>query len=195
MIRNNSQLLELLQHGDEASFKIVYNHFYSRLFFFVSEYIPNKDIAENILQDTFLSLWEKKLKLVKDTNLNAYLYTIAKNNCLKRLRDAKYKNAIFQSGQLSEYEIELNTGALGKLDTSELIFSEIEQIIQTTMESLSPQCRQVFELSRFQHKKISEIAEKLGITTKTVEGHITKAIKVFKISLKDYLPLISFFIS
>ena len=96
-----------------------------------------------------MTLWLKRAKLSFDTNLNAYLYTVAKNNCLKRLRDVKYRNAIFQSGQSGGDEIELNTGALGKLDTSELIFSEIEKIIQDTMQTLSPQCRQVFELSSF----------------------------------------------
>ncbi|MGQ8338817.1 RNA polymerase sigma-70 factor [Sunxiuqinia sp. A32] len=195
MQRNNFELLQLLKNGDEASFKVVYNHFYSRLFYFVSEYIPNRDIAENVLQDTFLTLWEKKQRLSPDTNLNAYLYTVAKNNSLKKLRDAKYRNAIFQSGELTEYELELNTGALGKLETSDLIFSEIEEIIQNTLQNLPPQCKQVFELSRLQHKKNTEIADELGISVKTVEGHITKAIKVFKIALKEYLPLITFFIS
>lgn len=194
MIRNNNQLLELLEDGDEASFKVVYSHFYSRLFYFVSEYIPNKDLVENILQDTFLTLWEKKSTLQAGTNLNAYLYTVAKNNSLKKLRDQRYRQALFQSRQLSEFERELQEGALDKLDTSEFLFSEIEQIIQETLNTLPPQCKLVFELSRFQHRKNHEIADELNISPKTVEGHMTKAIKAFKVSLKDYLPLISFLV-
>lgn len=194
MIRNNKQLLELLEDGDEASFKVVYNQFYSRLFYFVSEYIPNKDLVENILQDTFLTLWEKKSKLQTDTNLNAYLYTVAKNNSLKKLRDQRYRQALFQSAPLSDFELELQAGALDKLDTSEILFSEIEQIVQKTLDTLPPQCKLVFELSRFQHRKNTEIAEALHISPKTVEGHMTKAIKAFRMSLKDYLPLISFLI-
>ena len=194
MIRNNKQLLELLEDGDEASFKVVYNQFYSRLFYFVSEYIPNKDLVENILQDTFLTLWEKKSKLQTDTNLNAYLYTVAKNNSLKKLRDQRYRQALFQSAPLSDFELELQAGALDKLDTSEILFSEIEQIVQKTLDTLPPQCKLVFELSRFQHRKNTEIAEALHISPKTVEGHMTKAIKAIRMSLKDYLPLISFLI-
>tara|TARA_R110002050_G_C8722951_1_gene496560 strand:+ start:73 stop:666 length:594 start_codon:yes stop_codon:yes gene_type:complete len=194
MIRNNKQLLELLEDGDEASFKVVYNQFYSRLFYFVSEYIPNKDLVENILQDTFLTLWEKKSKLQTDTNLNAYLYTVAKNNSLKKLRDQRYRQALFQPAPLSDFELELQAGALDKLDTSEILFSEIEQIVQKTLDTLPPQCKLVFELSRFQHRKNTEIAEALHISPKTVEGHMTKAIKAFKMSLKDYLPVISFLI-
>jgi RNA polymerase sigma-70 factor (ECF subfamily) len=191
MIRNNKQLLELLEDGDEASFKVVYNQFYSRLFYFVSEYIPNKDVVENILQDTFLTLWEKKSNLQTGTNLNAYLYTIAKNNSLKKLRDQRYRQAVFQSARLSDFELELQAGALDKLDTSAILFFEIEQIVKKTLDTLPPQCKLVFELSRFQHRKNIEIAEELHISPKTVEGHMTKAIKAFRLSLKDYLPLIS----
>lgn len=192
MTINNQALLSLLKKGNEASFKVVYDHFYARLYFFVSEYIPNRDLAENILQDTFLTLWEKKDQLIADTNLNAYLYTVAKNFSLKKLRNDRYKQNIIQTSALSPTELELQSEALRKLDTSELIFEEMEAIISQTLSSLSPQCRLVFEMSRFQDLKNGEIAEKLNISPKTVEGHMTKALKTFKTSLKDYLPLLSF---
>ncbi|WP_163717767.1 RNA polymerase sigma-70 factor [Mangrovibacterium lignilyticum] len=190
MTRINNQLLSLLLSGDEESFKAVYNHFYSRLSFFVSQYVVHPDITENIIQDTFLTLWLKRSSLKADTNLNAYVFTVAKNNCLKRLRDQKYRNKIMSS-QVSEAEIELNTNALFKLDTNILAFEEINAIVKTTLESLPPTCKLVFEMSRFQMLRNQEIADTLGTSVKTVEGHITKAIKVLKNNLKDYLPLLS----
>jgi len=192
MVQNNKQLLELLMNGDEASFKVVYNHFYPKLFYFVHEYIPSKDLVEDIVQDTFLTLWKKRLQLDPDTNLNAWLYTVAKNNSLKKIRDEKYRKAIFREGRWTDFELELNVGALSKLDTSDLSFSEINRIIQTTLDHFPPQCRMVFELSRFDHKKNKEISDELGISVKTVEGHMTKAIKLFRVALKDYLPFIAF---
>ena len=69
---------------------------------------------------------------------------------------------------------------------------DIEQIIQETLASLPPQCRKVFELSRFQEMKNREIAEELNISIKTVEKHISKGIKTFKVALKDYLPLVAY---
>ncbi len=194
MIYSNQQLFSFLKKGDQASFKIVYDHFYSRLYYFVLEYVPNSDVAENIVQDTFLTLWEKYKQLREDTNLNAYLYTVAKNNSLKYLRDQKYSQKLFVSNQLSSGELELNVSSLEKLDTSTLVFDEIETIIKQTLESLPEQCRIVFEQSRFEQKKNKEIAELLGISTKTVEGHITKALKIFRTSLKEYLPLVAFII-
>lgn len=178
--------------GDEPSFKVIFNFFYPRLFHFVREYIPNDDIAENLVQDTFIILWKKRGEFRVDTNLNAWLYTVARNNCLKRLRDDKKRKGMFVSGIQNEQELDLNIGALSVLDTSDLTIGEIERIVNETLESLSPQCRKVFEMSRFGNKMNREIADELDISVKAVEGHITKALKAFKTNLKEYLPLISY---
>lgn len=192
MTKRDKQFLDLLLSGDEASFKVVYNYFYPRLFYFVHEYIPHKDLAEDIVHDTFLTLWKNRLQLKPETSLNAWLYTVAKNNSLKKIRDEKYRKAIFESVNWSPYEMELNAGALSVLDISDLTFSEIEKIILTTLDSLPPQCRLVFGLRRFDNKKNIEISEELGISVKTVEGHMTKALKAFRTALKDYLHLVAF---
>ncbi|MGD9930809.1 MAG: RNA polymerase sigma-70 factor [Mangrovibacterium sp.] len=192
MTKNDKHLFHLLLTGDETSFKVVYQHFYPRLYYFVLEYLPHHEVAEDVVHDTFLTLWQKRSDLQADSNLNAYLYTLAKNNSLKKLRNEHYRQRLLQSPSLHPLELELNAGALMRLETTEGDFSEIEQLVQATLEQLPPQCRQVFELSRFAHKKNREIADELGLSVKTVEGHITKAIKLFKINLKDYLPLLGF---
>lgn len=178
--------------GDESSFKVIFNFFYPRLYHFIREYIPNDDLAENMVQDTFLIFWNKRNNLKEDTNINAWLYTVARNNCLKKLRNDKSRKASFFSTQLNELELEMNMEALSVLDTSDLTFSEIERIIENTLAGLSPQCRKIFELSRFENKKNKEIAGELDISVKAVEGQMTKALKVFKTALKDYLPLVSY---
>ena len=192
MIKFSHEIVTQFIHGDEPSFKVIFNFYYPRLFHFIREYIPNDDLAENMVQDTFLILWNKRGELRDDTNLNAWLYTIARNNCLKRLRDDKLRKSMFISNQLNELELEMNMDALANLDTSELTFTEIENIIRNTMDGFSPQCRRIFELSRFGNKKNKEIADELSISVKAVEGQITKALKVFRTTLKDYLPLIAY---
>ena len=149
MERLNERLLNYLKSGNEESFKAVYNHFYPQLSFFVSQYVIHPDITENIVQDTFLTIWLKRSSLKSDTNLNAYIFTVAKNNCLKGLRDQKYRNKIINS-EVSEIELELNASALFRLDTNLLAFDEINAIVKATLESLSPTCKLVFEMSRFQ---------------------------------------------
>ena len=178
--------------GDESSFKVIFNFFYPRIYHFVREYIPNDDLAENMVQDTFLILWDNRQNLKSDTNINAWLYTVARNNCLKKLRDDKSGKGSLFSHRINGLELEMNLNALSSLDTSELTFSEIERIIENTLAELPPQCRKIFELSRFENRKNKEIAEELEISVKAVEGQITKALKIFKKTLKDFLPLVSY---
>jgi len=192
MINNEKCLFEKLRLGDEAAFKVIYNMYVPRLFYFVYEYIPLKDVVENIIQDTLMTLWDKKETLSDNTNLSAYLFTVAKNNSLYKLRDLKYRKRLFDSSDIGTLELKANMDALGSLDTSSLTFLEIEQIIKNTLEQLPPQCRVVFQLSRFEDKKYREIAEELNISVKAVEWHISKALKQFRISLQDYLPIMAF---
>lgn len=178
--------------GDESSFKVIFNFFYPRIYHFVKDYVPNDDLTENLVQDTFLILWENRQNLKSDTNINAWLYTVARNNCLKKLRGDKSGKGSLFSQQINGLELEMNLNALSSLDTSELTFSEIERIIENTLTGLPPQCRKIFELSRFENRKNKEIAEELEISVKAVEGQITKALKIFRKTLKDYLPLVSY---
>ncbi|MGV8094202.1 MAG: RNA polymerase sigma-70 factor [Mangrovibacterium sp.] len=183
-------LLERLKADDESAFKAIYKKYVSWLYYFVYGYIPYHDIVENIIQDTFLVLWEKRSKLEEQTNFKAYLFTIAKNACLYKLRDEHHKQKIFDATDISGPELNANLDALGALDTSIDTFREVDQIIEETLGQLPFQCRTVFCLSRFEAKKNREIAEELGISVKAVEGHISRALKSFRISLKDYLPLV-----
>jgi RNA polymerase sigma-70 factor, ECF subfamily len=187
-----SEIVAQFIKGDESSFKVIFNFFYPRIYHFVREYIPNDDLAEDLVQDTFLILWNNRQNLKSDTNINAWLYTIARNNCLKKLRNDKSGKEFLSFYQINGLELKMNLNALSSLDTSELTFSEIERIIENTLAGLPQQCRKIFELSRFENRKNKEIAEELEISVKAVEGQITKALKIFRKALKDYLPLVSY---
>jgi RNA polymerase sigma-70 factor (ECF subfamily) len=89
-------------------------------------------------------------------------------------------------------ENQLYTSALNEMDTSVILFQEIEEIIKKTLEELPPRCREVFVLSRYEGKKNQEIAKDLNITIKAVEANISRAIKVFRVALKDYLPIAAY---
>jgi RNA polymerase sigma-70 factor, ECF subfamily len=191
MDKNEQQLFERLRNSDEAAFRVIFNNYSSKLYYFVLEFIPLKDAAENIVQDTFVTLWNRRKELKDNTNLASYLFTGAKNNALYRLREKKYRQKLF-SNAMDARELNINTNALATVDTSAFAFQEIEQIIQKTLSSLPPQCRKVFELSRFREMKNREIAEELNISVRTVEGHISKGIKTLRIALKDYLPLVTY---
>lgn len=192
MYVNDLELLRGLKTDDEIAFKVIFNKYYPRLYYFILEFVPMKDIAENIVQDTFYTLWNKRHELTDNTNFGAYLFTLAKNNCIYRLRDQKYRKKLFTEHPTGRIEVETNIEVLSTIDSSAYTFEEIERIIQNTLDELPPQCRRVFMLSRFEEKKNKEIAEELNISVKVVEKHITKGLKVFKVALKDYLPFVAY---
>jgi RNA polymerase sigma-70 factor, ECF subfamily len=192
MFMNDLELLRRLKQNDEIAFKVIFNKYYSRLYYFILEFVPLKDIAEDIVQDTFFTLWNKRRELTDVTNFGAYLFTVAKNNCLYKLRYQKYRKNLFIEHSIDTVELEANLEALTTIDSSTYTFEEIERIIQKTLDELPPQCKKVFMLSRFEEKKNKEIAEELSISVKVVEKHITKGLKIFKVALKDYLPFVAY---
>lgn len=179
-----------LRDGDNNAYEQIYKTLYPRLFYFVREYIADEEVVRNILQDTFLSLWEKRAILFEDFNLNAWLYTVTKNKALKHLRHQEYVNQFSSEKKLAFNENMLNAFALERLDTSVIAFHEIEQVVEKTLNNLPPKYREVFIMSRFDSLKNREIAEKLTISEKTVEAHITKTLKILRVALKDYLPFV-----
>jgi RNA polymerase sigma-70 factor, ECF subfamily len=192
MLANDKELLERLKKDDEIAFKVIFNKYYPRLYYFILEFVPMNDIAENIVQDTFFTLWNKRHELTDNTNFGAYLFTVAKNNCIYNLRNQKYRKKLFIENYISENEINTNIDVLSSIDSSAYVFEEIEKIIRETLDELPPQCRKVFMLSRFEEKKNKEIADELSISVKVVEKHITKGLKLFKAALKDYLPFVAY---
>ena len=183
-------IVKRLQEGDTVAFERIFESFYHRLYSFINQYVYDSEVAKNILQDVFLMLWEKKSILLDDSNLNAWLYTVAKNKALKYLRHNEYVTSHVEISLIKQNENTLNAAALDSVDTSEFAFREIEKIIERTLSSMPEQVQAVFNLSRFENLKNKEIAEKLDISEKTVEANITKSLKLLRVALKDYLPLV-----
>jgi len=185
-----NEIIALLNNKQEAAFEVVFNLYYPRLVYFAKEYVDYEE-AKNAVQDAFVSFWEKNPTLSTEAQLQSYLYTAVKNNCLMRLRNEKVKKGYIAKVE-KKIQDRIHETALEQLNTSEVAFREIESIIQKTLEGLPPRCREVFVLSRFGGKKNHEIAEELDVSLKAVEAQITKALKEFKVALKDYLPIIAF---
>jgi len=187
----SNDVIALLNKKNEAAFEVAFNLFYPRLVSFAKEYVPEDD-AFNLVQDAFITLLEKTPAFLNENQLQSYLYTNVKNNCLMFLRHEKVKQKYSDQKLATERQVNLNVQALERLDTSSMAFMEIEQIIADTLEKLPARCREIFLLSRFEGKKNAEVAEMLDISEKAVEAQITKALKVFKVALKDYLALLIF---
>jgi len=170
----------------EKDFKLLFEAYYPRLLRFAGAYTGDRHEAENIVQNVFLRLWEKRGSLPMDAHRSAYLLTMVKNHCLDFLRHQQVVNN-YSTNRKAELQQEMafNHYAVSKFDPEKMDIETLEQLVEKAIGELPEQCRKVFELSRYEGLKHKEIAIKLGISVKTVEAHISNALKVLRITLKD----------
>lgn len=182
-----SEIVQKIKSGDKKVFEKLYAFFYPKLRYFSNQYLFDKDAAGSIAQDVFTELWERRKNLADDTNIQAWLFTVTKNKSLKQI--SKERSEKRYNDYLKARELDINYKSLSGFDTSNFIFEELQQRVDEVLASLSLPVRTVFEKSRYEDKKNREIADELGISIKTVEAHVSKALKHLREELKDYLPL------
>ncbi len=184
------ELIKRLAEGDPVAFAHVVEVYRGRLLGFAMHYLNDHEMAKDVVQDVFTAIWDGHEKFHKVSNLSSWLFTMAKNQCLKKIGHIRVSRKHVDT--LQHRQLNLIHGSLSSLDTSPLIFDEVSTIIQQTLGKLPPQSRRIFEMSRFCDKKNREIAEELDISVKTVEACITKALKLLRVSLRHYLPIVFF---
>ena len=181
------EIVHQIKSGDKVIFEKLYSFFYHKLSYFSNQYLLDVDEANNIAQDVFTSLWERRESLTADTNIQAWLFTVTKNKSLKHIQKLKSEQNYYS--YLKARQIDINYKALSDFDTTEFTFTELQHRIDIALAKLSPSVRLVFEKSRFEGLKNREVADELNISTKTVEAHISKSLKLLRKELIDYLPL------
>jgi RNA polymerase sigma-70 factor (ECF subfamily) len=164
---------------DKAAFEAVFRKFFPALMAFSLKYLPDEDDAREVVHNVFINLWEKRASLDTSVSLKSYLFTAVHNRSLNMLRDRK----------------KFSDDAVPEISSGEDIHAQIEAVeleerIGEVIAGLPEKCREVFELNRFGGLKYGEIAEKLGISVKTVENQMSKALKILREKLAHYLSLL-----
>ncbi len=177
---------------NKKQFEQLFKTHFGYLCNFAQQYVGEAAIAQDICQNVFITLWEKRSQIDSDQSIKSYLFTAVKNRCLNYIRDhKKYRSKILD---IDCGDLDLDTENYHEAKGEPFSAEELQGKISQALGTLPPKCRQVFEMSRFREMKYREIAEELGIAQKTVEAHMTKAMKCLKENLKDYLTvLISIF--
>jgi RNA polymerase sigma-70 factor, ECF subfamily len=175
--------LSALKKGDITAFEMLFRSYYQPLCNYAYSFVQDRDEAEEIVQSTFLSVWEKHQALDIRTGVKPYLYAMVRNACLNVIKHEKVKQ-LHVAGELAVSERSVESVS------RTVMAAELETRIQEAMEKLPEQCRLVFKLSRFEELKYAEIAEHLGISVKTVENQMGKALKIMREQLHEYLPMI-----
>jgi len=176
---NDSELMQMLALEGEAAMEILFRRYYSEVCRAVYRIIPQTETAEDIAQEVFLALWKKRSQLTISTSLKSYLRRAAVNRALNHLRDQKIKWS--DDAELPAMP-DSGPGIPEQLETAEL-----QQMVDQYINQLPEKCRLVFVLSRFESLSHAEIAAQLGISNKTVENQMTKALRFLKAALGPYI--------
>ncbi len=179
----SSFFIKNINEGNKEAFKILFELYYAKLLYLAKSYVSNKEDAEEIVQDVFVKVWKKRKSIT--TNINAYLFKVTKNACLDYLRSKKYK--LSKSNNILQLEAHINYNALSDQTSSAIVEKELEEKIKAGINLLPQKCRKVFVKSRIEGMKNKEISEDLNISIKTVENHMSKAIRHMRMHLREFL--------
>lgn len=166
------------EHGsikDERQFEALFKQHYNALYAYAFAVCKADDVAEEVVQEIFLKLWERRYDMQIHTSWKAYLYKAVYHESLNAIKHQKVRSRYI--GQ--QVTRDLPTVMEGD--------GELRKQLQVAMQRLPEKCRTVFQLSRFEELKYQEIANQLGISIKTVEAHMGKALKILRVQLADFL--------
>lgn len=179
-------LSDISLKDDKRSFQKLFESCYAPLCLYAKRFIEDFDTREDIVQEVFLQLWEKRGNISIHTSARNYLITSVKNYCLNQLKKESCREEYMQN--LTE-KIPLYS------DETEAIYSlnELYDMLQAKLDELPMEYRIAFEMSRLENRNLEEIAFVLNVSTRTVERYRDKSLQILKKELKDFLPLISLY--
>jgi RNA polymerase sigma-70 factor, ECF subfamily len=172
-------ILHKIKNGDEAAFKELFLLHYAALCGYAKKFIDDLDQAEEVVQDLFFNLWQKREKIEINTSLEAYLYRSVRNSCLNLLKHYKIRDTYKVANQKAIRESE-------GVHSDSVVENELQESIELAIESLPPERKKIFKMNRLEGMKYKEIADELGISIKTVEAQMSKALKHLRDRLADY---------
>jgi len=171
---DDTELMDRLRAGDDLALKVIYKKYWSLLYNSAFNMLQDQQACEDIIQELFINLWNKREQIEIKASLKSYLFASVRYEVYRQVRHGSVREDIFENIQdrlqtPSEY---------GNIEHRELL-----SYINSIVNSLSEKCKVVYKLSREEQLSHKEIATKLDISTKTVENHLNKALRQLRISL------------
>jgi RNA polymerase sigma-70 factor, ECF subfamily len=173
---------------DDKSFGLLFQNNYSKLCTFARDYIQNPEIAEEIVQDIFIKIWNLRENLVIKSSLRAYLYKMVHNHSLNYIRDHSTHKTIIEE-KMDNLEIldNVSHGEIGNPIFESILSDEAEINLKHALLQLPEQCREIFIACRFDGLSYAEIAQKKSISVSTVKTQMGRAMEKLHAALKNHL--------
>ena len=173
-------LRSITLHDDEVAFRYLFEYYYPSLCLFAKRFIDNRETREDIVPEVFFCLWDKRKQITVTSSAQNYLLTSVRNLCLNYLRRQEVQQP-FEESLFDQPDDE---------EGDRLIqLRELEEQLAQALAQLPPEYRLAFELNRMEGKSLEEVAQRMGVSTRTVERYRDKAIALLQTELKEYLPL------
>jgi len=179
-------LFEMIKKGDIKAFESLFHQYYGFLCLYASRVLNDSEAAEEIVQDFFVRLWEKKENITIETSVKNYFFRSVKNLCINAIQHEKIKTRHAQKV--------LSESSFNSLAEDSYIEFDLTEKIEESIQSLPQKRREIFRLSREDGLKYREIAEKLHVSVKTVETQMSLAIKTLREKLKKYITFLLLFL-
>jgi len=176
----DNKLVTRLREGDESALTELYNTYWRALYISSYNLLKDKELCEDIIQDIFLGIWKNRKSLNINVSFKSYLYASVRYQVFKKFRTSEktLRLGLFES---------LNQRMHSGTPEIKLMHKELVQQVDEIVESLPEKCKKVYKLSRIEELSHKEISDLLNISTKTVENHITKALRILKIGIGELL--------
>jgi RNA polymerase sigma-70 factor (ECF subfamily) len=182
---SDRELIALLQNDDEDALRAIYDIHIRQLHYFILKTAKSRELAEDVVQDVFIKVWENRFQIDPGQPFKPYLYTIAKRHLLNLLKRIQHESGIIE-------EIRKYTHSIENTTDLELDFDESNTLVNEAISKLPVQCRAVFLKCKIQGLSYRQAAEELGITEGTVNSQMVKALKNIRayITLKNSLGIL-----
>jgi len=181
-LENESQLVRNLSKGNLLAFNALYKEYSYRLYRFALGYLKTEEEAEELVQEVFMIIWEKREGLKENLSFKSFLFTISFNIIRKHFRTRAYLTEYCNSGLKIDPDMQTS---------QKITYDSLFQYITQLVNQLPVRRKEIFIKSRFEGLSIKEISEKLNISHKTVENQLTDALKFIRKNLNsENLPLI-----
>jgi RNA polymerase sigma-70 factor (ECF subfamily) len=185
---SESTVIDLLREGNGQAFEKVFRLYFKSLHSYAYTFMKDDERAEEIVQNVFCRIWEKRSQLKTDGSLKAYLYRSVHNESLNYLKQQKNRASlqVHYGGKGEESSVQAS---------EKVMATELETHIQQALNELPEQCRTIFQMSRFEQLKYQQIADQLNLSIKTVENQMGKALKILRVKLAEFLTLVLYILT
>jgi len=170
-------ILQKLFAGNQIALKVLYDKYAQMVYQFAFHILKDEHVVEEIVQDTFLQLWESREKINTESNIRTFIYVISRNKCFNKLKQLQRYHNIFEPLQIESFHDHI-------FEQDPLAEKEVNEALEQLVQKLPAKQQLVFRMSRFEGLSHQEIAQQLSISTNTVKNHLVSSLKFIKEELK-----------